>query len=259
MLVIQDHEKRIWFMDLNRDEVLKPLFIARWVKIKEDKFIASTEEAIYFFQIEQIQNYIPLEKPLGIVDPQLRPIQVFRTIDFVLSQGFSYSNGLIFIGTAESQIAFYDLEFKLHLTTWEGFESAISGGNLPIHSLDACEDKLVIANSLRSMEGEPELMQLRILNFTVDHKMVLREIADRFEQGTVGWQRRAMGRFLRMPREMREQIYMKLQEILKAENVEYCGSGEDAFHANKPRRSTPEQKARAIRNFLSDNREKTDT
>ncbi len=81
------------------------------------------------------------------------------------------------------------------------------------------------------------------------HNHLLRKIANLFEVNST----RAMEKFTQLPKEVRDKIYGELYEIIKHNPSfkSYDCCGEHAFHDQFRLSSTPQQKAEAIRKYLS--------
>ena len=95
---------------------------------------------------------------------------------------------------------------------------------------------------------------IKILDFNASHKTIFQELADRFakmnKQNILEYAT-LTERFLRMPKKERWKIYGELYEILKPFSKDYWQCGEHAFHDQSGLRSTGEQKAQAITNYLN--------
>lgn len=90
--------------------------------------------------------------------------------------------------------------------------------------------------------------EIRVLDFAASDEEVFGELANGFESD-VSHQRKAIRRFVRMPQGQREKIYGELHKILQASGFRGCAR--HAFHHRHGLTSTPQQRAQAIRAYLS--------
>ncbi len=107
---------------------------------------------------------------------------------------------------------------------------------------------LVLTNDQRIIVLE---MYPGILNFNASNSEIFAELATIFADHVHVQHSLAMERFSLMPAEERQQIYVELYRILNFREGGFSGSAEHAFHDLEGLSSTPQQKALAIRNYLS--------
>ncbi len=146
-------------------------------------------------------------------------------------------DGKLFSASANGTIAIRDLKTEKCTATLQG------GDNEPSHPLAAWEGKLFMPSGDR----------IKVWDFTADHRTIFLQIAKSIEDESLGLADHfGSERFSGMPKTAKDAIYGKLYEILKPFANEYPGCAEDAFHNRNRQRSTPAQKARAIRDYLND-------
>lgn len=102
----------------------------------------------------------------------------------------------------------------------------------------ADDDKLILGN---------QSGKLLILDFSASHSEVLREFASKLAMNpSTAALEELMQRFSWMPSGARNKIYEELERVLKSGDLDFCGSGEEAFHNG----TLPQQKACAIERYL---------
>jgi WD40 repeat protein len=145
--------------------------------------------------------------------------------------------GLLFSGSYDNTIKIWDLETNLCIQTLEGHRGCI-------FSLTLADGKL--------FSGSYDCT-IRIWDFCAPDSAIFEEIAEQFKTNS----KAAMERFSGMPIRARNAIYGELHYILNpfAYFISYIlnqdmGCAEDAFHDQLGQESTPEQKAKAIKNYL---------
>jgi WD40 repeat protein len=111
----------------------------------------------------------------------------------------------------------------------------------------------VICSSLAIHKGKLYSgSRLKIWDFTASHDAVFAEIAEQFLDEDPITRLNAAQRFLRMPQTARNKVYGELYLLIKGRLTnDYWGCAEHAFHGKNGQFSTPQEKAQAIRDYLS--------
>ncbi len=159
----------------------------------------------------------------------------FEDTSTVITSLYLTKGGKLISGSEDGTIKVWDLDRQLCENTFKEHQGMI------VPSLFTENENLILC----SPTGD-----INILDFNVSNTEVFEELAQRFSEDILD-PCLVMERFLRMPAIERGQIYEKLHNILNLSPSEEKGTAEDAFHDRKGRSSTPEQKAEAIRNYLS--------
>ena len=95
---------------------------------------------------------------------------------------------------------------------------------------------------------------IKILDFHASRKRIFQELADKFakmDEYDIPERMMVMARFLKMPKKERAEIYGELYQMLKPFPNDSIECGEFAFHDQRGLRSTDQQKAQAITNYLN--------
>jgi WD40 repeat protein len=167
-------------------------------------------------------------------------------------------NGKLISGSATGQIKIWNLEsgdcemtFKIDNEQTESFNPAM-------HSLTLTEEGELVA---RFESDHSTSVKIKVSDFGASKIEIFQELAEIFERcqevpGALiakdSQLNMAMERFLRMPAEDKEKIYGELYDILKPFPNDHYTCVEHAFHSYNAQSFTPQQRAQAIKNYLSE-------
>ncbi len=141
----------------------------------------------------------------------------------------------LFSSCMDRTIKIWDLNTNTCTATLDGHKS-------PVWSL-ALDGQRLYSGSMDTT--------IKIWDFKAPDDAVFNEIADLLKSNAPSIAQDAMARFDRMPPKAKNAIYGELYQIMAPFANDTPGCAEHAFHNQNGQRSTPEQRAQAILNYLA--------